>query len=218
MQEAQLEERTVGGLHDFLEDAVFPHYVRPGQRVVDLGCGSGALAIRLDKLGLDVVGCDLDDAHYRAPSPFLRLDLNEPGFATRVGQFDLVTAVEVIEHLESPIGFLRAVRELLKDDGVAMLTTPNVDSLPARGKLLTKGAVRMFDTHGDPTHISPIFWDLLVRQYLPTARLRLVEHRLYPQGGFQAGRPLYKSGLRLLAPVLGRGNLLGDNHVLVLQR
>jgi hypothetical protein len=148
----------------------------------------------------------------------MRLDLNEPGFATQLGQFDLVTAVEVVEHLESPIGFLRGVRELLTDDGVAILTTPNVDSLPARGKLLTKGVLRMFDTHGDPTHISPIFWDLLVRQYLPAARLHLIEHRLYPQGGFKAGRPLYKSGLRLVAPVLGRGNLLGDNHILVLQR
>jgi 2-polyprenyl-3-methyl-5-hydroxy-6-metoxy-1,4-benzoquinol methylase len=41
-----------------------------------------------------------------------------------------VVAVELIEHLQSAIGFLRCVHDLLTDDGMAILTTSNADGLP----------------------------------------------------------------------------------------
>jgi glycosyltransferase involved in cell wall biosynthesis/SAM-dependent methyltransferase len=211
-----LEERTVGGLHDFLVDEVVPAYLPGRHRAIDLGAGSGALAIRLQRLGLDVLACDLDEVRYRASTSFVSVDLNDHSFGESLGEFDLVTAIEVIEHLEAPISFLRNVANLLTDDGVAVITTPNVDSLPARVKHLIKGVVRMFDRYGDPTHISPIFWDLLIRQYLPRTGLRLLEHRLYPATGFRAGRPIYRRGLQPFTPIFRRAKLLGDNHVLVL--
>jgi len=126
-----------------------------------------------------------------------------------------VTAVEVIEHLESPVAFLRNVAALLAPGGVAVITTPNVESLHARVKFLLKGTLRLLDEHGDPTHLSPIFLDLLRRQLLPRAGLVLVEATTYPPGGFRAGRRLYKLVTRPLGPLL-RGSLAGDNHVLVL--
>src|SRR5713101_3757924 len=75
--------------------------------------------------------------------------------------------------MESPIGFLRNVGRLLRPEGVAVLTTPNVDNAPARVKFLLTGTVRMMDAKGEPTHISPIFQDLFVRQYLPRAGMDL---------------------------------------------
>jgi 2-polyprenyl-3-methyl-5-hydroxy-6-metoxy-1,4-benzoquinol methylase len=213
-----LEERTVGGLHDFLVEKVLPSYALPGRRAIDLGAGSGALATRLQGFGLEILACDLDQDAYKATGDFVRVDLNDPVFAAMLGRVDLVTAVEVIEHLEAPISFLRNVATLLAEDGVAVITTPNVDSLPARVKLLTKGVLRMSDSYGDPTHISPIFWNLLVRRYLPSAGLRLIEHHLYPPGGFRAGRPVYRRIIRWLAPTLRQSNLLGDNHVIVVRR
>ena len=214
-----LEERTVEGLHDFVVEHVLPRFVRRGEQAIDLGAGSGALAVRLRALGWDVRAADLDAQGYKADVPFVRLDLNQPDFASQLGEgsFGLVTAIEVIEHVESPIGFLRNVRRLLKPDGIAVLTTPNVDNAPARVKFLVTGRLRMMDERGDPTHISPIFWDLLIRQYLPRAELKLVERQLYPPQGYKVTRPAYAWAFRILARLLPGDALWGDNQVLVLQ-
>ena len=155
-----------------------------------------------------------------ADVPFTQADFNEPNFAVQLGEggFDLVVSIEVIEYVESPIGFLRNVGRLLKADGVAILTTPNVDSLPARIKFLLKGKIRTMDEAGEPTHISPIFWDLLCRQFLPVAGLELVEHRAFPPHGFQLTRPGYARVFRAAAHLFRGNSLAGDNHVLVLRK
>lgn len=157
---------------------------------------------------------------FEADVPFTQADFNEPNFASALGEaaFDLVVSVEVIEHVESPIGFLRNIARLLKPAGVAIVTTPNVDSLPARVKFLLKGKIRTMDKASEPTHISPIFWDLLSRQYLPLAGLELVEHCVFPPWGFQLTRPRYAGVFRAAARLFRGDSLMGDNHVLVLRK
>jgi hypothetical protein len=98
----------------------------------------------------------------------------------------------------------------------AVLTTPNVDSTPARIKFLLRGTIRMMDAQSEKTHITPIFWDLFSRQYLPRAELQLLEHFLYPARGYQMTRPGLSASMRLLSSCLAGDCLYGDNHVLVL--
>lgn len=214
-----LIERAAPGLHDAVSVVLRDLNQTPG-RACDLGCGSGAWAQRLLVCGYEVTACDLDETQYRGDAHFVKTDLNDPRFAHElVGDFGLITALEVIEHLESPIGFLRSVRELLAADGIAILTTPNVESLPAILKLLIKGKLRLFDVeHDDPTHISPIFLDLMKKQYLPLAGMRLTKHLTHPVDGFAVGRPAYQHVLNLSGDVLRKLNLVGDNHIFVLAR
>lgn len=214
---SQLTERTVPGLHDFVFSTVIDDMKRG--KVLDLGAGTGAFAQRLAGAGFDVTAVDREAEGFEADVNFRAVDLGAPGWEEQLGpgQWPLVVAIEVIEHLEAPIAFLRSVAALLAADGRAVVTTPNVDSLPARGKFLLRGKLRMLDEHGDPTHISPIFWDLLTRQYLPHAGLRLVHASTYPPDGFVVGRPAYRRVLTAARPWLSRWpRLTGDNHVLVL--
>jgi hypothetical protein len=51
--------------------------------------------------------------------------------------------------------------------GVVVISTPNVDSLPTRLRFLQTGKIRMMDDRGEPTHISPIFFDLLQPNSFP---------------------------------------------------
>ena len=213
-----IETTTNAGLHDYVMEQV-RRRVKPSQSAVDLGAGPGALSARLRDLGLEATAVDINSSGYKADLPFVQVDLNEQDFASHLGPgtFGLVTAVEVLEHVESPINFLRNIARLLKPDGVAIITTPNVDSVPARVKFLWAGKIRMMDEHSEPTHISPIFWDLFQRQYLPRSRLQLVDHLLFPPHGYQLTRTRLALALRPLKWVLGGECLEGDNHVFVLQ-
>jgi len=210
---------TNSGLHNFVESRVLAHCARPGVRAADLGAGPGAMAARLQFLGCQVIAVDRDSRGFEAQVPHVSLDFDQPDFASQLGlaSFGLVTAIEVIEHVESPIGFLRNIGRLLRPSGVAVLTTPNVDSLAARVKFLLSGRIRARDEHSEPTHISPIFFDLLQRQFLLRARLQLREHLLFPPNGYQLTRRPIAWTLRLASLAFHGPFLLGDNHVLVLE-
>ncbi len=177
------------------------------------------MAARLRSFGCDVLAVDRDANGFEAGLPHLSVDFNEPDFASRLGHggFDLVTAIEVIEHVENPISFLRNIGRLLAPGGVAVLTTPNVESLPARLKFLVAGKIRTMDEHGEPTHISPIFFDLFQRQFLPLAGVKLREHLVFPPNGYQLTRKPLAWMLRIASMAFSSESISGDNHLLVIE-
>jgi cyclopropane-fatty-acyl-phospholipid synthase len=103
-------------------------YLKPGMKVLDIGCGWGGLALYLHRnYDVDVLGVAL------APDQiaFCKERAEEAGVADRVkfelmdyrdvtGQFDRITSVGLIEHLGTPHypGFFAHTRRLLKEDGV----------------------------------------------------------------------------------------------------
>ncbi len=58
--------------------------------------------------------------------------VEDAGFSPR--SFDVVVMKEVVEHLTDPVGVLRSVRAVLKDDGILYLSTPDISSIEARLK------------------------------------------------------------------------------------
>ena len=101
-------------------------------QILEVGCGLGYLTYALRRSGyLNVLGIDLSAsaiaaARSRYGDYYQVADVAV--FSTESPQtFDAIVVSEVIEHLESPIIFLRALRASLKPNGFLICTTPNRD-------------------------------------------------------------------------------------------
>lgn len=116
----------------------------PAGRALDLGAGQGALSLALKRRGFAVTAADINIDQFRAAGVDCdRLDLNRSLPYPDRG-FDLVLAVEVLEHLESPRAFLREVFRVLRPGGLVVLSTPNITSLPSRLLFLVTGCFDLF--------------------------------------------------------------------------
>lgn len=99
-------------------------------KVLDLGCGNGSLSQYIAQVGYDVVGVEdsasgIELAAQNHPDcHFIHASLYDLPYTQLENAFDVVLAVEVIEHLVYPRELLRAAKRCLKPEGKLILTTP----------------------------------------------------------------------------------------------
>ena len=109
-----------------------------GKSALDVGCGAGLLAEPLARLGARVTGIDasaelIEVARSHAAAMGLEIDYRAGAVEALKGQFDLVTCMEVIEHVADPATFVKALAKLLAPDALLIMSTPNAT---ARSRLL----------------------------------------------------------------------------------
>lgn len=105
-----------------------------GKRVIDIGCGGGILAESMAQAGADVLGIDLADA----PLSVARLHALEAGAtldyeqisaedcaAEQPASFDVVTCLEMLEHVPDPASTIAAAATLVKPGGRLFFSTLN---------------------------------------------------------------------------------------------
>lgn len=100
------------------------------KRALDVGCGAGLLAEPLARLGAEVTGVEpsaelVEAARTHAEGQRLAIDYRQGTVEQVPGRFDLITAMEVIEHTADPQAFLGALSARLAADGLLILSTPN---------------------------------------------------------------------------------------------
>lgn len=92
-------------------------------RLLDLGCGSGALVEVCRKRGIEAYGCELVQYHYAPKSPHVYYrKFEEIHFPT--DHFDRVVCADVVEHVLDPVGFLREVFRVTDQNGTVFLELP----------------------------------------------------------------------------------------------
>lgn len=213
-----LSERANAGLHPHVVNEVLAQAPDRQARILDLGCGSGALLGRLQAQGYtELHGIDIAaPAQPAGGIRYAEADFDNATLPYETFAFDLVLCVEVVEHLENPGAVLRELARVLRPGGRLLLTTPNVHSLEARLRLLLRGELKQFDRIGDPTHVSPVFLHpfklLLQRQ-----GLRIERVWGFPlDGSSPTSRPVLRWAARVLGWLGFKGSPAGDQLCLLL--
>jgi 2-polyprenyl-6-hydroxyphenyl methylase / 3-demethylubiquinone-9 3-methyltransferase len=101
-----------------------------GKTALDVGCGAGLLAEPLARLGAKVTAIDASPeviavAREHAAAMGLDIDYRAGDVQELEGEFDLITCMEVIEHVADSAVFLRALAKRLAPSGLLIMSTPN---------------------------------------------------------------------------------------------
>ena len=150
----------------FIREAIDRHWggdiesVRPlaGKRALDVGCGAGLLCEPLARLGGEVTGVDaawanIEAAALHADGSALDIRYMAGELASLgLGEFDLVTCLEVLEHVADKRTFVASLAQHLAPGGLMVLSTPN---RTPQSRLLLVGAAEAFGAVPRGTH----HWD-----------------------------------------------------------
>jgi len=178
-----------------------------GRRSLDIGCGMAYFTCELRKRGAEVTGIDSSNASIsfakgRFPDLDLRVHSAYDLKSFDVESFDLVTLIDVIEHLSDPQKVVEGIHRVLKPDGRLVLATDLhhgpwsrgwLKRLAVKSQVLSKGGRayrlikgvesyrRQFKNY-HASHINPLTHEDLER-LLALKNFSLLEHRVYPLVG-----------------------------------
>ncbi|MBY0314992.1 MAG: methyltransferase domain-containing protein [Bdellovibrionales bacterium] len=125
--------------------------------LLDFGAGRGdflKLLMAQSDLKFELHGIDLMQNHIDGVSWYVQ-DLNNK-LKLESQQFDVVTCVEVIEHMENPRHIVRDIYNILKPGGYLILTTPNNESWRAMISYVIRGHFVSFTDSSYPAHITSL--------------------------------------------------------------
>jgi 2-polyprenyl-6-hydroxyphenyl methylase / 3-demethylubiquinone-9 3-methyltransferase len=128
------EFRPLHEINPLRLDWIDRHAGLSGKKVLDVGCGGGILAEAMARRGADVTGIDLSEKGLRVAELHLlesRLAVRyeramaEDYAAAHPGQFDVVTCMELLEHVPQPAGMVAACARLVRPGGQVFFSTIN---------------------------------------------------------------------------------------------
>jgi len=115
----------------YIRDRILAHFVAlSGLEILDIGCGGGLVCEPLTRLGAKMTGIDADAqaitvAQDHAAQSGLSITYENIAAEDVTRQYDVVLALEIIEHVTSPAEFVKMVAKLVKPGGLVIFSTLN---------------------------------------------------------------------------------------------
>lgn len=163
---------------DEVRDGLVARVVRrrvPGGRLLDVGCGRGDLLARFDGSyelhGIELSDAGLELARGRLPDADLRSGDIQVSIPFE-GPFDVITAINVIEHLVDPASALRNFGQLQDPGALLVVHLPTIGSVGQRRRYegsYAKDPTHVYRPSGDELVrlVEPVGYDCLRRAYAP---------------------------------------------------
>jgi SAM-dependent methyltransferase len=195
--------------------------VRPAKRVLDVGCATGNLAVRLKNDGIDVVGVEPNPAAAAVAEgrglEVIVAPFQESTVEMLSGQrFDVIVFADSLEHMADPLAALILARALLEKGGRVVISVPNVTVWHARARI----AMGRFEYSDggifDRTHLR--FFNLRSARRLVLAAGFRTEHIWTTRVALPFGpgwlRRIWDEAYGRVAPIMPR--LLAEQFVMML--
>ncbi|MGA0595019.1 class I SAM-dependent methyltransferase [Enterovirga sp. CN4-39] len=115
--------------HPRAEFRLAARHVAPGDRVLDVGCGFGAF--RYEVRHAEYTGLD---PHFSGEpgASWARVESLDDHLRTHAGEYDLVTAFQVLEHVDQPVAMARAMMRAVRPGGTVIIGVPHVPAAHTR--------------------------------------------------------------------------------------
>jgi 2-polyprenyl-3-methyl-5-hydroxy-6-metoxy-1,4-benzoquinol methylase len=133
----QSEGEINTGMRDFLQrSSILINWLKKytkskNPKILECGCGVGLYSkFLLDQGYKNIIGIDINTKSLKFAEKFMKvkkIDCEKMDFPEKT--FDVIIALNIIEHLHSPDKFLRKIKRILKKDGICVLSTPNTTLL-----------------------------------------------------------------------------------------
>ena len=173
-----LKIHAISSLHEECMAQIEALHLPQNATVLDLGAGEGAFTQRLLDAGLQVAAAELKPGRFLLNVPCQNIDLNLDFSDKWNEKFNLVVAIEILEHLHDPRHFIRNCLQTLASNGLLLVTSPNTESWLSRIRFLRDGHFLWFDEsdYHSYGHLTPIFsWQ--VRQICGEFGAKLIQIR-----------------------------------------
>ncbi len=209
--------QSLGISHDTIYQLVFSTLAKYGAgrgQLLDFGAGQGDFLKKLISRSTNYMchGVDLMYSNVVGANWYVQ-DLNRK-LQFKDQQFDVVTSIEVIEHLENPRQVVRDLARVLKPGGVLLLTTPNNESWRSILSYIFRGNFVAFTDSSYPAHITALSRSDLFR-ILKESQFNKIEV-LYTDSGMVPSMAAWT--WQKLSFGLLKGKRFSDNILLVAQK
>ena len=148
---------------------IFYKYIKPGWKVLDIGCGRSLFTEIKKEWFFDIFAGDLEHPLIQARKndvPQIKwLLMNADGLPFKDKTFDALFAGEIIEHMPDPQNALIEWNRILRDEGIAIITTPNKNRF--------SNYVSKFERPFSPDHFREFSLEELKNEILPAAGFKM---------------------------------------------
>lgn len=151
------------GVHEKVFEYINNNITKKDSSILILGAGAGAFDERLFDAGFtNITSTEIRPEIYNSRANLISIDLDKD--FSYLGKYDCVVAIEIIEHIENHFHFIKNIDHLLNLDGVAIVSTPNINTTLSRLKFFMKGDFDFFNRKeiGKTGHINPLFLEIFL--------------------------------------------------------